>query len=130
MTWYFEENEFSSPGEYQGFVYRITELDTGKMYIGKKNFWKPKILPITKTRKRRKRTIVESDWQKYYGSNSRVKVIASRLWFGCGRDPNLGQVGGNIIDDSCGRGIAFQVNECKVLGMAVFWGHGAHVERG
>ena len=75
MTWYFEENEFSSPGEYQGFVYRITELDTGKMYIGKKNFWKPKILPITKTRKRRKRTIVESDWQKYYGSNNRVKDL-------------------------------------------------------
>ena len=57
MTWYYKDSEYSTPGEYQGFVYRIKELDTGKMYIGKKNFWKPKILPITKTRKRRKRTI-------------------------------------------------------------------------
>lgn len=76
MTWYYENKEYTqTPEDYQGFVYRITELDSGKMYIGKKNFWKPKILPITKTRKRRKRTIVESDWQKYYGSNARVKEL-------------------------------------------------------
>ena len=75
MTWYFEENEFSSPGEYQGFVYRITELDTGKMYIGKKNFWKPKILPKTKTRKRRVRTRTESDWKTYFGSSEEVKLL-------------------------------------------------------
>ena len=76
MTWYFEENEYNeTPDSYQGFVYRITELDSGKKYIGKKNFWKPKILPITKTRKRKKRTIVESDWKKYYGSNAMVKEL-------------------------------------------------------
>lgn len=74
MTWYFEENEYNeTPDSYQGFVYRITELDSGKKYIGKKNFWKPKILPITKTRKRKKRTIVESDWKKYYGSCPELK---------------------------------------------------------
>lgn len=76
MTWYFEENEYNeTPDSYQGFVYRITELDSGKKYIGKKNFWKPKILPVTKTRKRKKRTIVESDWKKYYGSNAMVKEL-------------------------------------------------------
>ena len=26
--------------KYQGFVYLIEELDTGKKYIGKKNIWK------------------------------------------------------------------------------------------
>ena len=72
MTWYYKDSEFSTPGEYQGFVYRIKELDTGKMYIGKKNFWKPKTLPITKTRRRRVRTRVESDWQDYYGSSEKV----------------------------------------------------------
>ena len=41
-------------------------------YIGKKNFWKPKVLPITKTRRRRVRTRVESDWRKYYGSSEKV----------------------------------------------------------
>lgn len=59
--------------EYQGFVYLIEELDTGMKYIGKKFFWKPKILPVTKTRKRRKKTIVESDWKSYYGSNKELK---------------------------------------------------------
>lgn len=60
---------------YIGFVYLITELDTGKKYIGKKFFWKPKTLPITKTRKRRKKTKVPSDWQKYYGSSEELKLL-------------------------------------------------------
>ena len=53
----------------------MTELSTGKKYIGKKFFWKPKILPVTKTRKRRKRTRVQSDWMKYYGSSEQVKTL-------------------------------------------------------
>lgn len=41
-------------------------------YIGKKGFWHSKILPVTKTRKRRKRTLVESDWRTYHGSSERL----------------------------------------------------------
>jgi len=71
--WLYDGKEIKeAPEEYQGFVYQITELDTGMMYIGKKFFWKPKILPKTKTRKRRVRTRVESDWKDYYGSNKLV----------------------------------------------------------
>ena len=71
--WLYNGEEFKeTPEEYQGFVYQITELDTGMMYIGKKFFWKPKILPKTKTRKRRVRTRIESDWRNYYGSNKLV----------------------------------------------------------
>lgn len=74
--WYYNEEAFEeTPEEYQGFVYMITELDTGKKYIGKKFFWKPKILPVTKTRKRRVKTRVESDWRKYYGSSVEVKSL-------------------------------------------------------
>ena len=74
--WYYNEEAFDeTPEEYQGFVYMITELDTGKKYIGKKFFWKPKILPKTKTRKRRVKTRVESDWCKYYGSSVEVKSL-------------------------------------------------------
>ena len=74
--WLYNEQQYNdTPEDYQGFVYVITELDTGKKYIGKKNFWKPKTLPITKTRKRRVRTRVESDWRKYYGSNNTVKQL-------------------------------------------------------
>ena len=64
-----------TPEEYQGFVYMITEKDTGKKYIGKKFFWKPKILPKTKTRKRRVRTRAESDWRKYFGSSKEVQIL-------------------------------------------------------
>ena len=83
MTWLYEDKEFT-PDEnllepYQGFVYQITELDTGMKYIGKKFFWKPKTLPVTKTRKRRVKTRVESDWMKYYGSSQELKEqVASR----------------------------------------------------
>lgn len=67
------EPEESFIKDYHGFVYCITEIDTGKKYIGKKFFWRSKILPVTKTRKRRKRTLVESDWRTYYGSNETLK---------------------------------------------------------
>ena len=72
--WVYENKDFDqTPDEFQGFVYMVTELDTGKKYIGKKFFWKPKILPVTKTRKRRVRTRVESDWRTYYGSNKHLQ---------------------------------------------------------
>lgn len=74
MTWLYEDKAFdNTPEEYQGFVYKITELHTGKMYIGKKFFWAPKTLPVTKTRKRRVKTRVESDWKDYYGSSKEVQ---------------------------------------------------------
>ena len=58
---------------YYGFVYEIEEISTGKKYIGKKFFWKTKTLPVTKSRKRRKKILVESDWRTYYGSNETLK---------------------------------------------------------
>ena len=74
--WVYENKDFNqTPDEFQGFVYMVTELDTGKKYIGKKFFWKPKILPVTKTRKRRVRTRVESDWRTYYGSSKEVQTL-------------------------------------------------------
>ena len=68
--WYYRNTSFKeTPEDYQGFVYEITELRTGKKYIGKKNFWKPKTLPKNSKRKRRIRTRVESDWRSYFGSS-------------------------------------------------------------
>lgn len=76
MTWIYNGKPFD-PDESElesviGFVYQIEEVDTGMKYIGKKLFWKPKILPITKTRKRRKRTMVQSDWRTYHSSNKLI----------------------------------------------------------
>jgi hypothetical protein len=74
--WLYNNQEFKeTPEEFQGFVYCITEHSTGMMYIGKKFFWKPKVLPVNKTRKRRVRTRVESDWRDYYGSNKFLRQL-------------------------------------------------------
>lgn len=74
MSWTYNDEPFeATPEDYQGFVYKITELDSGKKYIGKKFFWAPKTLPVTKTRKRKVKTRVESDWQSYYGSSKDVQ---------------------------------------------------------
>jgi len=74
--WLYESKEYDeTPEEYQGFVYLITELDTSKKYIGKKNFWRPKILPKNSKRNRRVRTRVESDWKKYFGSSKEVQAL-------------------------------------------------------
>tara|TARA_R110000796_G_scaffold28691_8_gene78245 strand:- start:1401 stop:1817 length:417 start_codon:yes stop_codon:yes gene_type:complete len=79
MDWTYEEKSFdpeeSFLEDFQGFVYVVTELDTGKKYIGKKFFWKPKTLPVTKTRKRKVKTRTGSDWKKYYGSSLEVKAL-------------------------------------------------------
>ena len=74
--WLYENREYDeTPEEYQGFVYEIEELSTGKKYIGKKNFWRPKILPKNSKRTRRIRTRVESDWKKYFGSSKEVQAL-------------------------------------------------------
>ena len=65
------------PSEYVGFVYQITDTETGEKYIGQKRFRKTKTLPITKTRKRRKKTLVESDWRVYYSSSTIIKQAVS-----------------------------------------------------
>ena len=74
--WYYNGKEFSeTPNDYNGFVYLITEVDTGKKYIGKKNFYRPKILPKNSKRTRRKRVKVESDWRSYFGSSEQVQRL-------------------------------------------------------
>ena len=77
--WYYDDEVFDeTPEEYQGFVYKITDLNNNKKYIGKKFFWKPKTLPVTKARKRRVKTRVESDWRSYYGSSTEVKLLVEK----------------------------------------------------
>ena len=78
MQWVYEGKKYELPENYDhkdvyGFVYLITNRATGRMYVGKKFFWSKKTLPITKTRKRRKKLLVESDWKDYYGSTTYLK---------------------------------------------------------
>ena len=56
--------------DYIGFVYEITNLTNNRKYIGKK------LLKRSKTKQvkgKRKRTLVESDWKNYYGSNKELQ---------------------------------------------------------
>lgn len=73
--WLYEGKEFKDPGDWVGFVYLITDLSNGKMYVGKKNFWSTRKLPPLKGQKRRRTKKSESDWMDYYGSNDEVKLL-------------------------------------------------------
>ena len=61
------------PEIYYGFVYLITNRFTDRKYVGKKFFWSKKTLPPLKGRKNKRRSVVESDWKSYYGSNKHLK---------------------------------------------------------
>lgn len=60
-----------NPVEWFGFIYRITELDTGREYIGKKQFTKLKRKKI-KGRKNRKHIRSDSNWMEYTGSSNEL----------------------------------------------------------
>lgn len=51
-----------------GFIYRIVEVNTGRHYIGKKQFWANRTKAVV-GRKNRKHYRKESDWKKYTGSS-------------------------------------------------------------
>ena len=76
MTWLYESQEITEiPEEYAGFVYVITNKQTGRKYIGKKlsKFKKTtyKTIKLKNGKKKRKkiRGKIDSDWQTYYGSS-------------------------------------------------------------
>ena len=58
---------------FYGMVYLLINKETKRKYIGKKFFWSKKTLPPLKGQKRKRRSLVESDWKKYYGSNKELK---------------------------------------------------------
>ena len=69
--WLYEGKPFTSNdiGEFFGFVYRITNLQSGKQYIGRKYFTQRR-----KPRGGKRRVTSESDWKKYYGSSDELKA--------------------------------------------------------
>lgn len=85
MDWTYQENLVELlPDFCVGFVYLITNLTNGRMYIGKKlaKFAKTRYKMHTqkngKKVKKKIREQVESDWRDYYGSNDKLNqdVIA------------------------------------------------------
>jgi hypothetical protein len=79
MTWIYRGSPFTSDdiGEYHSFVYSITDKDTGKFYVGKKQFTSTRRLPPLSGQKRKRTVIKESDWQSYFGSNTALKELVA-----------------------------------------------------
>ena len=67
--WVYNNTTFTSDdiGNFFGFVYRITNLQTGKQYIGRKYFYQ-----FRKPRGKSRKVKSESDWKKYYGSSEEL----------------------------------------------------------
>jgi hypothetical protein len=79
MTWYYKGDPVDEIDEkYTGFVYLITNLSTGRKYIGKKlsKFSKTSTKTVklkNGTKKKKKvRSKVESDWKTYWSSSKEV----------------------------------------------------------
>jgi hypothetical protein len=79
MTWLYESKEITEiSDEYAGFVYVITNKQTGRRYIGKKlakfskTTYKTVKLKNGNKKKKKIRSKIESDWQTYYGSNEEL----------------------------------------------------------
>jgi hypothetical protein len=70
--WLYKGNEVTDDDvlDYVGFVYSITNTQTGKSYIGKK------LLKFSRTKQvkgKKKKIKVDSDWKTYYSSSEALK---------------------------------------------------------
>ena len=75
-SWNYEGKPFTQDmvGDYEGFVYIVTDLSNGMKYIGKKNFHsKVKLKPLIGQNRKRKK-VSSSDWEKYHGSAEELKL--------------------------------------------------------
>lgn len=75
MIWTYNNREFTGDGigEYFGMVYLITNIRTGRKYVGKKFFTKAARRQV---KGKSKKVRIASDWEKYFGSN---KVIQEEV---------------------------------------------------
>jgi len=79
--WYYLESPFSGSdvGDYYGFVYKITNLQNQRQYIGRKYFWQKRKTRSKDQTTKRRRVTSESNWRDYYGSSPELKDDVKRL---------------------------------------------------
>lgn len=87
LTYYTELSQF--PEKIHGFVYIITNKETGKFYIGKKilrnnlskKLTKKEISEWSKPGRvpKKKKEVKESNWKEYFGSNQEIKDDLKKL---------------------------------------------------
>ena len=78
--WLYQGTAFTSEhiDDFFGFVYRITNLQSGKQYIGRKYFYQ-----FRKPRGKSRKVKSESDWKKYYGSSDELNTDRKTLGNEC-----------------------------------------------
>ena len=78
--WTYQGSTFTSADidGFFGYVYRITNLKSGKEYIGRKYFYSKR-----KPRGGKRRVTSESDWKRYYGSSEELKTDRGLLGNEC-----------------------------------------------
>lgn len=86
MTWLFEGTSVEQlPEDCVGFVYIITNLISGRKYIGKKlakfsrTTYRVQKLKNGTKKKKRIRSKIDSDWQDYYGSSDELNSDIEKL---------------------------------------------------
>ena len=86
MSWYYADQLIETlPEDCVGFVYLITNLASGRMYIGKKlakfskTTYKTVKLKNGTKKKKRIRSKIDSDWQDYYGSSPALTEDVTQL---------------------------------------------------
>ena len=74
--WYYNGTAFTSDdiGDQFGYVYRITNIQSGKQYIGRKYFVQKR-----KPRGGGRRRTSESNWKQYWGSSKELNADRKRL---------------------------------------------------
>ena len=80
MVWLYKNEKITDiPEKVVGFVYEITNITTGRKYIGKKLAKFKRSRPPLKGRKNKRRYLVNSDWQDYYGSSDELTADVLKL---------------------------------------------------
>jgi Putative endonuclease segE, GIY-YIG domain len=86
MSWYYQNTLVETlPEECVGFVYIITNLISGRKYIGKKlakfskTTYKTVKLKNGNKKKKKIRSKIDSDWQTYYGSSPELTKDVTEL---------------------------------------------------
>jgi len=86
MTWLYENTTIESlPEDCVGFVYLITNKQTGRQYVGKKlakfsrTTYRMVKLKNGNKRKKKIRSKIDSDWQEYWSSSDELKKDIASL---------------------------------------------------
>ena len=85
--WTYKGSTFTTDDidDFFGFVYRITNLQSGKQYIGRKYFWQKR-----KPRGGGRKRTSESNWKAYYGSSKELGEDRKLLGSNCFKREILG----------------------------------------